>query len=83
LLLCFVGFRRAGIAAGTWAVVTMLISLRIWASAGRYAAVIWPAFLAAALLTKRRPHLYQGMVIAMCLVQAFLAFWFSHDHWVA
>jgi hypothetical protein len=83
VVLCLVGFRRVGIAAGAWAVVTMLISLRIWASAGRYGAVIWPAFLTAALLTKRRPQLYQGVVIALCLLQAFLAFWFSHDHWVA
>jgi hypothetical protein len=82
-ILCLVGFWRAGIAAGTWALVTMLISLRIWASAGRYAAVVCPVFLAIAWLTKRRPNLYQGIVVAMCLLQALLAIWFSHGHWVA
>lgn len=83
LVLCLVGFRRAGIAAGTWAVVTMLISLRIWASSGRYAAVVWPVFLVVALLTKRRPNLYQAIVVGMCLLQALFAIWFSHGHWVA
>jgi hypothetical protein len=83
LLVCLVGFRRVGIAAGTWGVMTMLISLRIWASAGRYAVVVWPVCLAVALVTRRRPLLYQGLVAALCLLQGLLAFWFAHGHWVA
>jgi hypothetical protein len=83
LLLCLVGCRKFGVAVGAWAVVTMLISLRIWASAGRYAAVVWPLFLVIALMTKRRSNLYQGIVVGMCLLQALLAIWFSHGHWVA
>jgi hypothetical protein len=83
LLGCLVVFRRVGLAAGTWGIVTMLISLRIWASAGRYAAVAWPMFLAGALLTERRPNLYLGIVGAMSLLQSLLAVWFAHGHWVA
>jgi hypothetical protein len=83
LSVCLVGFRRLGLAAGTWGVVTMLISLRIWASAGRYAAVVWPTYVGLALLTRGRPMLYQGIVTLLCLLEALLAFWFAHGHWVA
>jgi len=83
LFLCLVGFRRFGTAAGTWGVVTMLVLLRIWASAGRCAAVVWPAYVGLALLTRGRPILYQGIVAILCLLQALLAFWFAHGHWVA
>jgi hypothetical protein len=83
LVVCLVGWRRMGVAACAWGALTMLISLRIWASSGRYAAVVWPAFLGIALLTRRRPLLYQSTVVALCLLQALLAFWFTHGHWVA
>jgi hypothetical protein len=83
LLVCLVTFRRLGVAAGVWAVLTMLISMRIWASSGRYAAVVWPMYLGLSLLTERRPYLYQSMVTGLCLLQALLAFWFAHGHWVA
>jgi hypothetical protein len=74
---------RVGIAAGTWAILTMLVSPRIWASAGRYADLVWPAYVGLALLTRGRPILYQGMVTVFCLLEALLLFWFAHGHWVA
>jgi hypothetical protein len=40
-------------------------------------------FLVVALLTQRRPHLYQAVVTGLCLLQALLAFWFAHGRWVA
>lgn len=83
LLVCLASLRRLGIAVAAWAVLTMLISLRIWASSGRYATVVWPMDAGLALATARRPHLYQSLVVGMCLLQALLAFWFAHGHWVA
>ncbi len=83
LTVCLLGWRRMGVAACAWGVVTMLISLRIWASAGRYAVVVWPVYLGIALFTRRRPVLYQSAVVGLCLLQALLAFWFTHGHWVA
>ncbi len=83
LLICLLGFRRLGFAAAAWGAITMLISLRIWASAGRYAAVVWPMSLGLALLTRRHPSFYQILMLMMCLAQGLLAFWFAHGHWVA
>jgi hypothetical protein len=83
LLVCLAGFRRMGVAACAWGALTMLISLRIWASSGRYAVVIWPMYLGIALFTRRRPVLYQSTVVGLSLLQALLAFWFTHGHWVA
>jgi hypothetical protein len=83
LIACLVAWRRIGAAACAWGALTMLISLRIWASSGRYAAVIWPLYLGIALVTRRRPVLYQSTVVALTLLQALLAFWFTHGHWVA
>ena len=83
VLVCLIAFRRIGLAAGAWGVLTMVISMRIWASSGRYAAVVWPMYLGIALMTERRPYLYQGIVTGLCLLQALLAFWFAHGHWVA
>jgi hypothetical protein len=83
LVVCLISFRRIGAAACTWAVATMLVSLRIWASAGRYAVVVWPAYVGIALFTQKRPIVYQILVVGFCLLQALLAFWFAHGHWVA
>jgi hypothetical protein len=82
LLVCLAGFRRFGVAVAAWGVITMVISLRIWASSGRYAVVIWPMFLGIALITRKRPYLYQGIVTGFCFLQALFAFWFAHGHWV-
>lgn len=83
IALCVLTWRRLGAAAGTWALLTMLISLRIWASSGRYAVVIWPAYVGLALLTQKRPMVHRALVGAFCLLQALLASWFAHGHWVA
>jgi len=82
LLVCLAGIRRFGVTVAAWGVVTMVISLRIWASSGRYAAVIWPMYLGIALVTRKRPYLYQGIITAFCLLQGLFAFWFAHGHWV-
>jgi len=83
LLVCLVGWRKIGLAACAWGAITMLVSLRIWASSGRYAVVVWPVYLGIALFTRRRPILYQSTIVGFCLLQALLAFWFTHGHWVA
>ena len=83
LLVCALSVRRIGAPAAAWALLTLLISLRIWASSGRYALVLWPAYLALALMTEKRPNLFRAMVFGFCLLQALLASWFAHGHWVA
>jgi hypothetical protein len=83
VLVCVVSYRRLNWITLLWAVLTMLISLRIWGSAGRYAGVVWPMFVGIALVTRGRPILYQTFVTGFCLLQALFAFMFTHGHWVS
>ena len=76
------GARRVGLIPTVWALLTFVISLRIWKASGRYACVIFPAFVAVAQLTEDRPRLFEWISYASTLLLALLTFLFSHGDWV-
>jgi len=78
LLVCLLGYRRLGWIMSLWAILTMIVSLRIWGCAGRYSSVIWPLFLGLALAIGKRRILFTSVITGFCLIQALLVLMFSH-----
>ena len=74
--------KKIGWIPTVWAVITLLVSLRIWRASGRYAGVIFPAFVGAALFFETRPLAYQWVLTFSCLLLGLLTYCFSHGMWI-
>jgi Mannosyltransferase (PIG-V) len=82
LVLCLIGFRQLPLGATLWALISIGISMRLWSAAGRYSAVIWPAFVVMALMMRRRENLYQNVLVGSYLLQGLYAFLFAHGEFM-
>jgi hypothetical protein len=82
VVVCLASARRLGLIWTSWALVTLVASLRIWRASGRYSAVVFPVFVGVALLTDDNEPLFVTLLTGSCLVLALLTYLFSHGAWV-
>lgn len=81
-LLLMLRRHRIRLSYGLWALVTLGLSFTSWRSIGRFTIVIFPVYLALALILHRE-RWYQAAVYASVLLLALLTFMFTHAYWVA
>jgi hypothetical protein len=81
LLLALLSWRRLSSAYTLWALLTLLASFTLWRSMGRFAAVLFPLFITAALLLKG--HWYQAILYLSVLLLALFTILYAHFYWVS
>jgi hypothetical protein len=75
-------FRRRQYAYGVWGVLSLILSATFWGSAGRFSIVIFPLFLAVALML-RREQVFNAVVYVSTLLLALLTIMFATWYWVS
>jgi hypothetical protein len=81
VVLIAAAWRALGPAYTMWALLCLAVSLTIWTGAGRFSAVVFPLFIAAAWLLKR--EIWIGAVAYLnTLLLALFAIMYSHWYWI-
>jgi hypothetical protein len=72
---------RVRIGYGVWGILNLLVSLKLWASMGRYAGVVFPIFLAWTCLVRSERAMVAWATVC-CLYMALLMQCFSHWRYI-
>ena len=81
LLALLLATRRLPLAYLIWAMLTILASLSLWRSMGRFLIVIFPLYIALALLLTGKK--FEVVVIGSVLLLGLFTIMFTHWFWVA
>ena len=81
IVLALLAWRLPRRAYSVWSVLTILASLSLWRSMGRFTAVVFPLFIVAALLMKT-DRWFQTIAYVSILMLALFTVMFVHWYWV-
>lgn len=82
-VVCALGAKKLGWPLTIFTALTLLIYWSVWYSASRYLVVLFPLFIALALLLEKRPRLTVGLVYGSALMQGMMTWIFTHADWVS
>lgn len=82
-VVCGLGAKKLGWPLTVFTALTLLVYWSVWYSASRYLVVLFPLFIALALLLEKRPRLTVGLVYGSALMQGMMTWIFTHADWVS
>jgi len=82
-LVCVLARRKLGWPLTVFMALTLLVYWTAWYSASRYLVVLFPLFIALALLLEARPRVTVGLLAGSALMQGMMAWIFTHADWVS
>lgn len=82
-VVCILGAKKLGWPLTVFMALTLLVYWSVWYSASRYVAVLFPLFIALALLLEKRPRLTAALIYASALFQGMMTWIFTHADWVS
>jgi hypothetical protein len=75
--------KRLGAPLAVFSVLTLLVYWSVWYSASRYLVVLFPLFIAFALLLRPHPRLTVAFIYGSALMQGMMTWIFTHADWVS
>lgn len=82
-VVCVLGRKKLGWPLTVFMALTLIVYWSVWYSASRYLVVLFPLFIALALLLENRPRITVGLVYGSALMQGMLTWIFIHADWVS
>lgn len=82
-VLCLVGWKRVGPSLTIFTAATLFIYWRVWYSASRYVAVLFPVFIVLAVLLEHRHRRFVAVLFTSTIFLTMFTWLFAHFEWVS
>lgn len=82
IVLLLFTYTKIGVAYSVWGFLSVIVSSFGWRSMGRYAVVIFPLFISAAIVLKKEIWFKTAVYLSIVLL-TFFTLLFTHAYWVA